>query len=588
MFVPRSVRHKPDQKKKAKTRIEVPKDDPSSDEEEDFVVEFSRDQRWPAPDEPACIVCGKYGQYICDATDEDVCSQQCKERHLRMRKEIENDEEKKKKEKEEEENTESEIKPSVPDLPFGLYKYREDESVREMNQVQLDLLRTKLDIRVHGDGVPKPITDFSQCHFHPTMYTNMKLLGLETPTPIQMQVIPSALKHRDVLASAPTGSGKTASFLLPIVASLTGHGCVIDKPHLPRALILSPTRELCMQIEDQAKILMKGLPLMKTALIVGGFPMPPQLHRLKQGVQVVIATPGRLLELCNREGIDFSCIRVLVLDEVDALLEMGFENQIQRISSWLPAAHQTLLFSATVPQKTEDLASQMLKNSISISTGNSNSPSSGIKHTVLWVEEKSKKKRLFELLRDPNYFKPPTIVFVDSKIGADLLAEAIEKKCGIATTSIHGDKSQAERALNLKAIQEGKASIIVSTSLLGRGLDLAQISQIIHFDMPRKIEEYIHQAGRSSRLGSSGWAITFINNNSRYLFLDVVESLSKSASLPSQLLASPHLRRQMRARERGFSPSSASKRTKKDELITRENLMEFLTRRKRRRRLRGN
>ena len=127
-------------------------DNPSSDEEEDFVVEFSRDQRWPAPDEPACIVCGKYGQYICDATDEDVCSQQCKERHLRMRKEIENDEEKKKKEKEEEENTESEIKPSVPDLPFGLYKYREDESVREMNQVQLDLLRTKVSGRIPGEN----------------------------------------------------------------------------------------------------------------------------------------------------------------------------------------------------------------------------------------------------------------------------------------------------------------------------------------------------------------------------------------------------------------------------------------------------
>ncbi|XP_062516885.1 probable ATP-dependent RNA helicase DDX59 [Corticium candelabrum] len=436
-------------------------------------------------------------------------------------------------------------------------------------------------MRVHGVDIPKPITEFTHCNFNATLTSNVQAVGYNIPTPIQMQVLPAALRHRDIIACAQTGSGKTAAFLLPIIASLCGGGRVGYNPCLPKAIVLAPTRELCMQIEDQAKQLMKGIPMMKTALIVGGLPMPPQIHRLQQGIQLVIATPGRLIDIIDKYVFDFSAIKCFVLDEVDTMLQMGFESQVRQITSLLPQTKQTLMFSATIPEATEKLAETMLKNPVLIAVGKPSSPSSGLKHTVLWVEEKSKKKQLFSLLSDPTYFKPPVVVFVDSKVGADLLTDALCTKCGIAAVAIHGDKSQEERSEALKSVQECRCDAIVATGLLGRGLDLVHVTQVIHFDMPSTIEEFIHQTGRAGRLGSHGSSITFINNTNKNLFLDIVTTLCPlSAVLPSQLLNSPHLIQQKtkQKRKRIVTEDTQGDRHKsqKGDVVTSDNLMQLL------------
>jgi ATP-dependent RNA helicase DDX59 len=278
--------------------------------------------------------------------------------------------------------------------------------------------------------------------------------------------------------------------------------------------------------------------------------------------------------------INFTASRILVLDEVDTMLQMGFEAQVRQIAGLLPHSKQTLMFSATIPVSTESLAKGMLKeNAICIAVGKPSSPSMGLKHTVLWVEEKSKKKQLFSLLSDPNYFKPPVVIFVDSKVGADLLADAIQQKCGISTVSMHGDKTQDERTEALKSVQERQCKAIVATGLLGRGLDLVHVTQVIHFDMPPTIEEYIHQMGRAGRLGSPSWSIAFINNTNKHLFLDLVNTLSpeQSCLLPSQLVNSPHLKQQReRRKRRAEDKQTGSYKRSKGDLLTSDNLMSLL------------
>lgn len=341
----------------------------------------------------------------------------------------------------------------------------------------------------------------------------------------------------------------------------------------PFGVIMSPTRELCMQIEKQAKELMQGLPNMKTALLVGGMPIPPQLHRLSSGVQIIVATPGRMREILNVEsGVDLSSVKVFVLDEVDIMLQMGFEQQVQEVIDKLPAEKQTLMFSATVPTSIEIVADKLLVDPVYVSVGSPSEPNASVKQIVLWVEEQFKKKHLFSLLQDPKYFMPPVVVFVNSKMGADLLAEAIQKVCKIYCLSIHGDKSQQERSKSLELFLGGECSVLVCTSLLGRGMDLSKVRQVINFDMPSSIEEYIHQVGRASRLGSTGWALTFINNTNKLVFLDLVETLQPlGVNFPNELLNSPYFHQQKQR-----DKVSSTKRKCKHSVVTQESLMDLI------------
>ncbi|XP_007987214.1 probable ATP-dependent RNA helicase DDX59 isoform X3 [Chlorocebus sabaeus] len=492
---------------------------------EEPVKSFSKTQRWAEPGEPVCVVCGRYGEYICDKTDEDVCSLECKAKHLLQVKE-----------KEEKSKLSNPQKAdSEPESPLNAsYVYKEHPFILNLQEDQIENLKQQLGILVQGQEVTRPIIDFEHCSFPEVLNHNLKKSGYEVPTPIQMQMIPVGLLGRDILASADTGSGKTAAFLLPVIMR------ALFESKTPSALILTPTRELAIQIERQAKELMSGLARMKTVLLVGGLPLPPQLYRLQQHVKA------------------------------DTMLKMGFQQQVLDILENIPNDYQTILVSATIPTSIEQLASQLLHNPVRIITGEKNLPCANVRQIILWVEDPAKKKKLFEILNDKKLFKPPVLVFVDCKLGADLLSEAVQKITGLKSISIHSEKSQIERKNILKGLLEGDYEVVVSTGVLGRGLDLISVRLVVNFDMPSSMDEYVHQVGRVGRLGQNGTAITFINNNSKRLFWDIAKRVKPTGSiLPPQLLNSPYLHDQKRKEQQ------KDKQTQND-LVTGANLMDII------------
>ncbi|NXG54153.1 DDX59 helicase, partial [Hemiprocne comata] len=535
------------------------KDNQNTDEDsssEEPIKSFSKSQRWAEPGEPVCVVCGRYGEYICDKTDEDVCSLECKAKHL-----LQAQEEEKKLKSDELTTAKSQAETHLLNTP---YFYKDHSFILGLRDEQIENLKLQLGIAVQGQQVPRPIIEFEHCGFPETLNHNLKISGYEVPTPIQMQMIPVGLLGRDIVASADTGSGKTAAFLLPVIMK------VLKETETPSALILAPTRELAIQIERQAKELMAGLPNMRTVLLVGGLPLPPQLHRLKQSVKVIIATPGRLLEILKQSSVRLHGIKIVVVDEVDTMLKMGFQQQVLDILEDISHEHQTILVSATIPVGIEHLANQLLHNFVRITIGEKNLPCSNVRQIILWVEEPSKKKKLFEILNDKKLFKPPVLVFVDCKLGADLLSDAVHKITGLQCTAMHSEKSQVERTGILQGLLQEKYEVIVSTGVLGRGLDLVNVKLVVNFDMPSSMDEYVHQVGRAGRLGHSGTAITFINNNSKKLFWDVVKRVKPTGTiLPPQLLNSPYLHDQKRREQQRLKHLQNS-------LVTGDNIMDII------------
>lgn len=523
---------------------------------EEPVKSFSKTQRWAEPGEPVCVVCGRYGEYICDKTDEDVCSLECKAKHLLQVKEKD---EKLKLSSPQKAGSE----PEPPPLD-AFYVYKEHPFILSLQEDQIENLKQQLGISVQGQEVTRPIIDFEHCGFPEALNHNLKKSGYEVPTPIQMQMIPVGLLGRDILASADTGSGKTAAFLLPVIIR------ALFESKTPSALVLTPTRELAIQIERQAKELMSGLPRMKTVLLVGGLPLPPQLYRLRQHVKVIIATPGRLLDIIKQNSVALCGIKIVVVDEADTMLKMGFQQQVLDILENIPNDCQTILVSATIPASIEQLASQLLHDPVRVIAGEKNLPCANVRQIILWVEDPAKKKKLFEILNDKKLFKPPVLVFVDCRLGADLLSEAVQKITGLKSTSIHSEKSQMERKNILKGLLEGDYEVVVSTGVLGRGLDLISVKLVVNFDMPSSMDEYVHQVGRVGRLGQNGTAITFINNNSKRLFWDIAKRVKPTGSiLPPQLLNSPYLHDQKRKEQQ------KDKQTQND-VVTGANLMDII------------
>ncbi|XP_067830829.1 probable ATP-dependent RNA helicase DDX59 [Heptranchias perlo] len=531
-------------------------------EEEEPVKSLSRSQRWPEPGDPACSMCGRYGEYICDQTDTDVCSLECKAKHLRqvggLAGALGNG-------------------PSgepPPEGPAGQghgpgSRYREHHFISSLSEEQVQALQQQLGIAVQGPAV-RPILEFEHCSFPDTLAANLQRLGYHSPTPVQMQLLPQGLSGSDVLAAAATGSGKTAGFLLPLTAAALQENKK-GSPQQPVGLILTPTRELAIQIEGQAKELMMGLPNMRTALLVGGMPLPPQLHRLKQNIKVVIATPGRLLEIIKQEAISLCGVRIVVVDEVDTMLKMGFQQQVLDILEKTPEEHQTILVSATIPAGIQQLASRFLQDPVRITVGEMNQPCSNVRQIILWVEEPSKKKKLFEILNDSKLFHPPVLVFVDCKLGADLLSNAVQTITGLKTVAIHSDKAQCERNQILQGLLQGDYEVVVSTGVLGRGLDLVNVKLVVNFDMPPTMDEYVHQVGRAGRLGHRGTAITFVNNNSSRHFLELVKRVKPTGTLlPPQLLNSPYLNEQQRREQQ------RNKQRAQRDVVTGETLIDII------------
>ncbi|CAH1745534.1 ATP-dependent RNA helicase RhlE [Thauera humireducens] len=332
--------------------------------------------------------------------------------------------------------------------------------------------------------------------------------GYTEPTPIQRQAIPTVIAGHDVMGGAQTGTGKTAGFTLPLLHRIARHANTSTSParHATRALILAPTRELAMQVYESVKTYSKHLPL-RSICVYGGVDIKPQQAELRRGIEVVIATPGRLLDHVEQKSINLSQVEVLVLDEADRMLDMGFIPDIKRILALLPANRQSLLFSATFSDEIKKLADQMLKNPQLIEVARRNMVSETITHRVHPVSSGMKRNLLAHLLRH----QPDTqaLVFVDTKLACGRLAHFLERH-SISADAIHGDKGQQQRTETLEAFKSGKLRVLVATDVAARGIDIDELPYVINFELPHTAEDYVHRIGRTGRAGHQGNAVSLV------------------------------------------------------------------------------
>jgi ATP-dependent RNA helicase RhlE len=327
--------------------------------------------------------------------------------------------------------------------------------------------------------------------------------GYTHPTPIQRDAIPLALKGRDLIGLAQTGTGKTAAFTLPILQRLIGG------PRRPRALVLTPTRELAAQVEESFLKYGKHTSIAITA-VYGGVPIEPQERALRRGVDVVIATPGRLLDHLERRTVAFSDLEVLVLDEADRMLDMGFAPQINRVLAQVPPYRQTLLFSATMPPEVEALARKYLRKPLVVQVGRRSEAASTVAHAVYPVPRDRKSALLIELLRKDEMGS--VLIFTRTKHGADRVVRHLER-AGIKATALHADKTQAQRTRALEEFKRGVIRVLVATDIAQRGLDVSGITHVINYDVPQQPEDYVHRIGRTGRAAQSGDAFTFMSTD---------------------------------------------------------------------------
>lgn len=348
--------------------------------------------------------------------------------------------------------------------------------------------------------------------------------GYETPTPIQAQSIPPALKGRDVLGCAQTGTGKTAAFALPILHRL--HTADADRTKrggrvLPRALILSPTRELADQIAESFESYGSNLGLRHT-VVYGGVRQFKQVRALQKGVDILVATPGRLMDLMDQGYVDLSAIEIFVLDEADRMLDMGFIKPIRTIAAKMPRKRQTLFFSATMPPAIKGLVTELLHNPAQISVTPVASAAPLIDQSLYMIDSEHKPTLLRHLLEDREVTR--AVVFMRTKHGADKLAKKLTRE-GVSADSIHGNKSQAQRTRALQAFRSGRARVLVATDVAARGLDVDAISHVFNFNLPNEPEAYVHRIGRTGRAGATGRAISFCAADERG-FLRSIERLT--------------------------------------------------------------
>jgi ATP-dependent RNA helicase RhlE len=365
---------------------------------------------------------------------------------------------------------------------------------------------------------------FSDLGLTPELLKAIEEQGYSEPTPVQRKAIPPILLGRDVMAAAQTGTGKTASFTLPMLQRLRGHANTGMSParHPVRALILAPTRELAAQVEQSARTYAKHIPL-RVASVFGGVPIDPQIAALRAGVEILVATPGRLLDHIQSKTVMFHAVEFLVLDEADRMLDMGFLPDIKRIIAMLPPKRQTLLFSATYSDEIRKLAGQWLRDPAQVEVAPRNAVTEMVTHTVYKVDSRAKRDALVRLLRDRDMKQ--VLVFCNTKIGANRLAYRLQKD-DLNAAAIHSDRTQAERMQALAEFKEGKVRILVATDIAARGLDIEQLPFVVNFDMPSNAEDYVHRIGRTGRAGVSGEAISLVASEDRD-YLAAIEKLIK-------------------------------------------------------------
>ena len=336
----------------------------------------------------------------------------------------------------------------------------------------------------------------------------MRELGYEHPSPVQEQAIPLVLAGRDLKAGAQTGTGKTAAFALPILQRLAPQASSSASParHPVRALILTPTRELAIQVEESFREYGKHLPI-RSAVVYGGADMNAQILQLRKGVEVLVATPGRLLDHVQSKTVMLNQVGILTLDEADRMLDMGFLPDIRRIIALLPAVRQNLLFSATFPDEIRGLVGSLLRNPAEVQIAARNAVADLVTHVVHPVAREKKRELLSYLIQTRNLQQ--VLVFCGTRIGANRLAHQLRKD-RIQADAIHGDKSQAERLIALEGFKAGKTAVLVATDVASRGLDIEGLPQVINFDIPHSPEDYVHRIGRTGRAGLTGEAISLV------------------------------------------------------------------------------
>jgi ATP-dependent RNA helicase RhlE len=365
---------------------------------------------------------------------------------------------------------------------------------------------------------------FEQLGLIPELLKAVAEQGYTTPTPVQQQTIPLILQGKDVLAGAQTGTGKTASFTLPLLQLLTASKQNHHKAPPVRAVILTPTRELAAQVHENVQTYGQHLAL-RSEVIVGGASIIMQTRNLRKGCDIIVATPGRLIDHLMQKNVNLSLVEILVLDEADRMLDMGFLPAIRQIMNLLPKQRQTLLFSATVPNEIKTLAASVLNNPVSVEVARQNATADNISERVYGIKKEDKRALLSYLIGSNNWQQ--VLVFVRTKHGADRLEKQLIQD-GIRSTALHGDKSQGARNKALEYFKTGKVTVMVATDVAARGLDIDDLPHVINYDLPQVAEDYIHRIGRTGRAGATGEALSLVCPEEAHQLADIEKLLKRS------------------------------------------------------------
>lgn len=440
-----------------------------------------------------------------------------------------------------------------------------EKPLADMSDRDWRIFREDFNISTRGGNIPHPLRRWEEAGMPQEMMQVLAMCGYKEPSPIQRAAIPIGLQNRDVIGVAETGSGKTLAFVLPLLVWILSLPKLVREQDIdngPYGIILAPTRELAQQIEEETRKFATPLGI-RTVAIIGGASREEQGFQLRLGCEVVIATPGRLLDVVENRYLVLAQCTYVVLDEADRMLNMGFEPEVQKILSHLPVTNekpdteaaedarvllenmksknkfrQTVLFTATMPPQVERLARTYLRRPVNVYIGSVGRPVDRVEQIVYWVTENAKRQKLVEFLEsEPD---PPVIIFVNQKRGADVLAKSLEK-LGYRAITLHGGKGQDQRELAIASLKNGTMDILVATDVAARGLDINDVSHVINYDMAKTIEDYTHRIGRTGRAGKSGTAITFLTKEDNAVFYELKQILdnAKSSVCPPELASHP-------------------------------------------------
>lgn len=371
---------------------------------------------------------------------------------------------------------------------------------------------------------------FSSLGLSSALVNAVEAKGYTTPTPIQEQGIPAVLSGKDVMAAAQTGTGKTAAFTLPLIEKFSVNYKPTRANHI-KALVLTPTRELAAQVANNVDEYKVNTPI-KSHVVFGGVSINPQMKNLRKGCDILVATPGRLLDLFQQNAIKFTDLEVLVLDEADRMLDMGFIHDIKRVLKLLPQKRQNLLFSATFSDDIRRLAANLVNNPLEITVTPNNAAAPSVEHSIVFLEKANKSRLLSHLIEANNWQQ--ALVFSRTKHGANRLTKQLNAK-GISAAAIHGNKSQGARTKALKEFKSGELRILVATDIAARGIDIDQLPNVVNYDLPNVAEDYVHRIGRTGRAGSTGQAVSFVT-------LDDIKQLSDIQNLIQQIIPVVHVK----------------------------------------------